>query len=57
MTMLAADEIILPAAVKTTSPTIPILLIGEGRELLINDSVRGLAGPEALLNHVAGLMV
>jgi DNA-binding NtrC family response regulator len=45
------------ATVKATSPTIPILLIGEGRELLITDAVRGLDGPEALLNHVAGLMV
>ena len=44
------------ATIKATSPTTPILLIGEEREPLTDDAVRGLDGPEALLNHVAGLL-
>jgi DNA-binding NtrC family response regulator len=44
------------ATIKATSPTTPILLIGEEREPLTDDAVRGLDGPELLLNHVAGLL-
>jgi hypothetical protein len=44
------------ATVKAISPTIPILLIGQRRELLTDDAVRGLDGPETLLNHIAGLL-
>ncbi len=52
----ADDRARFVAAIKATSPTIPILLIGERRELLTDDVVRGSDGPEALLNHVAGLL-
>ncbi len=44
------------ATVKATSPTTPILVIGERRELLTDDAVLGLDGPDALLNHVASLI-
>jgi DNA-binding NtrC family response regulator len=44
------------ATAKAISPTIPILLIGEEGQPLTDDAVRGLDGPQALLNHVAGLL-
>lgn len=53
----AEERLRFIATVKATSPTTPILVIGDRRELLTDDAVRGLDGPQALLNHLAGLLV
>jgi DNA-binding NtrC family response regulator len=47
----------LIAMLKATSPHTPVLVIGEHRELLCDDVVHGLNGAQALLDHVAGLLV
>lgn len=52
----ADDRARFIAALKFTSPDMPILLIGEQRELLADDVVRALDGPRVLLNHIEVLL-
>ena len=54
----ADDRARLVATLKVTSPAIPVLLVGVGKqkEFLIDDAVGRLDGPEALLNHIAALL-
>ncbi len=47
----------LIATVKATSPHTPVLIIGDRREPLADGVVSELEGPQALLNHIAGLLV
>lgn len=44
------------ATVKATSPSIPILLVGQRRELLTDDAVRCSDVPQAILTNAAGLL-
>lgn len=52
----ADDRARFIAALKFASPAVPILLIGEQREMLADDKVGASEGPQALLNHVEALL-